>query len=66
MAEISKIAKMSPEEQKEWDLKLRKIDAEIEKLRAETSNLISENRYYPLIIGSTATLAIVAIAKLFL
>ena len=66
MAEISKIAKMSPEEQKEWDLKLRKIDAEIEKLRAETSKLISENRYYPLIIGSTATLAIVAIAKLFL
>ncbi len=57
---------MTDVEQKEWDIKLRKIDAEISKLNAETDKLSSENRYYPLVIGSGATLAIVAIAKLFL
>lgn len=43
-----------------------KTRAEIAKLVAETSKINSENRWYPLIIGSTTTLAIVAIVKLFL
>ena len=43
----------------------QKIDAEISKLIAETAKINSENRYYPLIVGATATLAIVAIVKLF-
>jgi len=57
---------MTDNEQKEWDFKLRKIDAEIAKLYAETSKINSENRWYLLVIGSGATLAIVAIVKLFL
>ncbi len=43
-----------------------KIQAEIAKLIAETSKINRENQWYPLIVGSTATLAIVAIVKLFL
>ena len=44
----------------------KKVDAEIAKLIAQTSRLNSENRYYPIIVTATATLAIVAVAKLFL
>ena len=44
----------------------RKMDAEIAKLIAETSKINSENRYYPMVVASGATLAIVAIVKLFL
>jgi hypothetical protein len=43
-----------------------KIRAEIAKLMAETSKINSENKWYPAIIASSATLAIVAIVKLFL
>lgn len=43
-----------------------KARAEIAKLVAETAKINSENRYYPLIVGATATLAIVAVVKLFL
>ncbi len=50
----------------EVKLEDNKTRAEIAKLVAETSKINSENRWYPLIIGSTATLAIVAIVKLFL
>ena len=50
----------------EVTLEDNKTRAEIAKLVAETSKINSENRWYPLIIGSTATLAIVAIVKLFL
>lgn len=42
-----------------------KIQAEIAKLMAETAKINSENRYYPIIITATATLALVAIVKLF-
>ena len=45
---------------------IAKIFSEIEKMRSETLKINNENRWYPLIVGSTATLAIVAIAKLFL
>ena len=44
----------------------RKVDAEIAKLMAETAKINSENKFYPLVVGSGATLAIVAIVKLFL
>ena len=44
----------------------KKVDAEIANLIAETAKLNSENRYYPIIVTATATLAIVAVVKLFL
>lgn len=43
-----------------------KIQAEIAKLIAETSKINSENKWYPLIVGASATLAIVAVVKIFL
>jgi len=43
-----------------------KIQAEIAKLIAETSKINSENKFYPVIVGATATLAIFAVAKVFL
>ena len=52
--------------EKEMELRDNKLRAEIAKLLAETSKINNENRWYPLIIGSTATLAIVAVVKLFL
>lgn len=57
---------MTDNEQKEWDTKLKKMDAEIAKLMAETAKINSENQWYPAVIASGATLAIVAIVKLFL
>ena len=44
----------------------KKVDAEIAKLIAETAKLNGENRYYPIIVTATATLALVAVVKLFL
>ena len=43
-----------------------KLAAETYKLNAEGSKINTENRWYLLVVGSGATLAIVAIAKLFL
>ncbi len=43
-----------------------KIQAEIAKLLAETAKINRENLFYPIIVTATATLAIVAIVKLFL
>ena len=43
-----------------------KIQAEIAKLIAETSKINRENKWYPVIVGASATLAIVAVAKIFL
>ena len=54
---------MTVEEQKLSDDKMR---AEISKLMAETAKINSENRFYPLVVGSGATLAIIAVVKLFL
>ena len=65
---------------KEFDLHLRQIDATIanlnastaklaaenEKLIAERMKLLTETRWYLLVVGSGATIAIVALAKLFL
>ena len=49
----------------EREANLRKIDSEIAKLVAETSKINNENRWYPIVVGSGLTLAIVAIVKLF-
>ena len=54
---------MTKQEQALADDKMR---AEIAKLIAETSKLQTENRWYLLVVGSGATLAIVAIVKLFM
>ena len=43
-----------------------KVFVEIEKMRAETAKMRTENQWYPAIIASTVTLAIVAVTKLFL
>ena len=43
--------------------------AETAKIQSQTAKIQTENRYYPFIVGSSATLAtlaIVAIVKLFL
>lgn len=44
----------------------QKTTAEIAKLMAETSKINRENTLYPLIVGATVTLAIVAVVKIFL
>ena len=56
-------AGMTDEDQKLSDDKAR---AEIAKLIAETAKINTENRWYLLVVGSAATLAIVAVVKLFL
>ena len=43
-----------------------KVFVEIEKMRAEITKMQSENQWYPAIVASTVTLAIVAVTKLFL
>ena len=55
---------MTEQEQREWDLKLRKIDAEIANLNAQTANLTTENLWFACVIGSGVTLAGVAVARL--
>ena len=54
---------MTSEEQSLSDDKMR---AEIAKLIAETAKINGENKFYPLVVGSGATLALIAIVKLFL
>ncbi|KAE9627822.1 hypothetical protein [Parasedimentitalea maritima] len=44
----------------------RKVDAEIAKLMAETAKINTENCWYVAVVASGATLAIVAIVKLFM
>ncbi len=48
------------------DAEIAKLLSESSKLNAETAKLTTENRWYLLVIGSASTLAIVAVAKLFL
>jgi len=43
-----------------------KINAEITKLLAETAKINRENVYYPLVVGASVTLVIVALVKMFL
>ena len=44
---------------------LAKLVAETSKINAETSKINKENQWYLLIVGSTATLAIAAVVKIF-
>ena len=57
---------MTDQERKEWDIKLRKLDAEIADLNAATAKLTTENRWYVFVIGSGVTLAGVAVARLLM
>ena len=63
-------AGMTDEDQKLSDDKARaeiaNLNALTTKLAAETSKINTENRWYLLVVGSAATLAIVAVVKLFL
>jgi hypothetical protein len=43
---------MTDAERQEWDLKLRKLDSEIEHLRAETARNLREMRYPPVVIAA--------------
>ena len=45
---------------------VEKMATEVEKMRAEGEKIRRENHFYPIVVGATATLAIVAIVKLFL
>ena len=42
-----------------------KLSAETAKVNAETMKINRENKYYPIIVTATATLAIVGLARLF-
>jgi hypothetical protein len=62
----AEIAKLIAETSRIDRVEIGKFNAEIAKLIAETSKINTENRWYLLIVGSGATLAIVAVARLFL
>ena len=57
---------MTDKEQQEWDLKLRKLDAEIAELHSRTSKQLTENKWYPAVVGAGFMAAAVAVAKFFL
>ena len=59
---MNEIVNMNQQEADQHD----KIQAEIAKLMAQTAKINRENVFYPMIVASTATLAIVAVVKLFL
>lgn len=52
------------EEKLRWEV--IRLHAEVEKLESESSKIRRETAFYPFVVGSGATLAIVAIIKLFL
>ncbi|MEO0496018.1 MAG: hypothetical protein AAF141_01430 [Pseudomonadota bacterium] len=54
---------MSEEEKRAWDLKLRRIDAEISHLNAMTAKLARESAYYPLVVGAAVATATIAVAR---
>lgn len=56
---------MTDREQQEWDMKLRKIDAEISNLNAQTTKLATETRWYLLIVGVAFSAALLSFGKLF-
>lgn len=60
---IGKDLNMTQQEQALADDKMR---AEIAKLMAETAKINRETLFYPMIVASTATLAIVAVVKTLL
>lgn len=54
------------ERRERHDANMRQIDASIEHMRVQNEKLARETQWYPLVVGSGATLAIVALTKLFL
>ena len=67
-AEIANIIAMSIKlgaETRKMAAETAKAYAEVGKIRAEVDKISSENRYYPIIVTATATLAIVGLARLF-
>ena len=57
---------MDEQTSKKVDAEIANLIAETGKMNAETAKLNSENRYYPIIVTATATLALVAVVKIFL
>lgn len=57
---------MNTSEQAMQEEKLRKIDAEIAKLMAETAKINKETKWYEYVVITGSVLAIVAVAKFFL
>ena len=61
---------MTEQEQKEWDAKMRNIDAVNAKVQAEIVKSITENKWYIAVVSSTVIsaviLATVTLTKLFL
>lgn len=56
---------MTDMEKQEWDLKLRKMDAEIAHLNAQTAKLSTENRWYLLVVGAAFAAAMITLGRLF-
>ncbi len=57
---------MTEAEAQKMDAEIANLNALTTKLQAETMKLQTETRWYLLVVGSGATLAIVAVTKLFL
>ena len=57
---------MDEQTSKKVDAEIANLIAETGKMNVQTARLNSENRYYPIIVTATATLALVAVVKLFL
>ena len=57
---------MTEAEARKTDAEIANLLATTAKLNAETQKLQTENRWYVAVVASGATLAIVAVAKLFL
>lgn len=51
---------------RKFDAEIANLIVETAKLNAETAKLTTENRWYLLVIGSGATLAIVAVVNIFM
>ena len=47
-------------------VEIEKMRSAIARMEAETAKMQTENQWYPAIVASTVTLAIVAVTKLFL
>ncbi|RLA06452.1 MAG: hypothetical protein DRQ51_09290 [Gammaproteobacteria bacterium] len=53
-------------EMRKMNAEMMKLNKETLKISNETLKLSSEIRYYPLVVGASLTLAIVAVVKIFL
>ncbi len=57
---------MNEETKLKADETIANLIAQTAKLNAQTAKITRENVYYPLIVGASVTLAIVATVKIFL